>query len=363
MDSFDNKMTKMQKEINEIKNNIDTMKNKNHRAMNSIVNSINSLSKQNSTRTLSTVNSNRVLLSQDVPYQREGKKIKLTKNNSGYTLRNCLLKNEIKTELNKDYKRDLPTETRYTNLNIYSRNDNNFNPNKLKINTSVPPKMYAITPKSGRIENAFTPQTTTNANMHTYTRRKINSFNTYSKPQSGNSGLLDYRKIVEDLLKMLNNKSEGEYFTKEIRAEDLMSEVKNYLNIQRENLSFINKLSNLYKQNNHINETSYVDLNELYNWIENKQNCSENKTSEMYKNFCEELIKNYNLENFEDLKSFVLEALEKKNKNEKFVIGMKRILCEEFTKKTYLTTQNNKTARHSTNSNQNKINYYSKKKQ
>ena len=43
MDSFDSKMTKMQKEINEIKSNIDTMKNKNHRAMNSIVNSINSL--------------------------------------------------------------------------------------------------------------------------------------------------------------------------------------------------------------------------------------------------------------------------------------------------------------------------------
>ena len=38
-----------------------------------------------------------------------------------------------------------------------------------------------------------------------------------------------------------------------------------------------------------------------------------------------------------------------------------KILCEEFTKKTYLTTQNSKTARH--NPNPNKINYYSKKKQ
>ena len=49
MDSFDNKVNKMQREINEIKHNIDTMRTKNHHAMNSIVNSINSLSKQNST--------------------------------------------------------------------------------------------------------------------------------------------------------------------------------------------------------------------------------------------------------------------------------------------------------------------------
>ena len=358
MDSFDSKMTKMQKEINEIKSNIDTMKNKNHRAMNSIVNSINSLSKQNSTRTLSNVNSKRVLLSQDTPYQRETKKIKLTKNNSGYTLRNCLLKNEIKTELNKDYRKDFATEARSMNSNIFSRNDN-FDPNKMKINTSISPKMYAISPMNGRTENAFTPQTTTNVNTHTYTRRKINSFNTSCKPQSGNGTFLDYRKIVEDLLKLLN-KSEGDYFTREIRAEDLMSEVKNYLNIQRENLNFINKLSMLYKQKNNINETSCVDLNELYNWID-EQNNTQHQNSELYKNFCEELIKNYNLENFDDLKSFVLEALEKKNKNEKFVNGMKKILCEEFTKKTYLTTQNSKTARH--NPNPNKINYYSKKKQ
>ena len=93
MDSFDNKVNKMQREINEIKHNIDTMRTKNHHAMNSIVNSINSLSKQNSTRTLST-NSNRVL-SQENNFPKENKKIKLTKTHSGYNIRNCLLKNDM----------------------------------------------------------------------------------------------------------------------------------------------------------------------------------------------------------------------------------------------------------------------------
>ena len=48
MDSFDNKVTKMERDILEIRNNIDCVKSKNHKTIYSIVESINTLSKNNS---------------------------------------------------------------------------------------------------------------------------------------------------------------------------------------------------------------------------------------------------------------------------------------------------------------------------
>ncbi len=48
MDSFDHKVTRMERDILEIKNNIDCVKSKNHKTIYSIVESINSLSKNNS---------------------------------------------------------------------------------------------------------------------------------------------------------------------------------------------------------------------------------------------------------------------------------------------------------------------------
>ena len=52
MDSFDNRMVEMEKEIMEIKHDIKSIKTFNHNAIHSITNSINSLSKQKSFNTI-----------------------------------------------------------------------------------------------------------------------------------------------------------------------------------------------------------------------------------------------------------------------------------------------------------------------
>ena len=55
MDSFDNKVTKMERDILEIRNNIDCVKSKNHKTIYSIVESINTLSKNNSKKKVSII--------------------------------------------------------------------------------------------------------------------------------------------------------------------------------------------------------------------------------------------------------------------------------------------------------------------
>ena len=346
MDSFDNKVNKMQREINEIKHNIDTMRTKNHHAMNSIVNSINSLSKQNSTRTLST-NSNRVL-SQENNFPKENKKIKLTKTHSGYNIRNCLLKNDMENKIQKEFSRPCKCDikTDFNNINFTSRNTTNVYTSKniskpeqkINIQTSVSPKTYAFPPKNGRNDNYFFPQTTTNGSVNTnmYTKRKVNAFNTACTFQKDS---IDYKKIVNDVLNVLNSNKEEMFFTRDVKAEDLMTEVNNYVNIQKENTKFINKLTLLYKQRNKVKSNEDVPLDTIYNWVvDEKSEQSDtdrlfekyNTNSNKYKEFCDSIIREHNLYSFDDMKNYVCEALEKRNKNEKFVIGMKKILCKSM---------------------------------
>ena len=368
MDSFDNKVNKMQREINEIKHNIDTMRTKNHHAMNSIVNSINSLSKQNSTRTLST-NSNRVF-SQENNFPKENKKIKLTKTHSGYNIRNCLLKNDMENKIQKEFSRPCKCDikTDLNNINFTSRNTTNVYTSKniskpqqkINIQTSVSPKTYAFPPKNGRNDNYFFPQTTTNGSINTnmYTKRKVNAFNTACTFQKDS---IDYKKIVNDVLNVLNSNKEEMFFTRDVKAEDLMTEVNNYVNIQKENTKFINKLTLLYKQRNKVKSNEDVPLDTIYNWVvDEKSEQSDtdrlfekyNTNSNKYKEFCDSIIREHNLYSFDDMKNYVCEALEKRNKNEKFVIGMKKILCEEYAKKAF-TTGNKSSGLPSSNSKSN----------
>ena len=108
------------------------------------------------------------------------------------------------------------------------------------------------------------------------------------------------------------------------------NEILSYLrSIIEENIrlkEFENKVFEMVSFNLKRNKEE-IDENDYFSWVNNIQ--SENTK---YRIFCEGLMNQYNLKTFDELNNFVHDTFLLCNQNDKFVSGLKNILCEEFTR-------------------------------
>ena len=91
---------------------------------------------------------------------------------------------------------------------------------------------------------------------------------------------------------------------------------------------FIDDIKLLYNKYDQKN-ASDINLNEIFDWINNnaKENIKYKKEYEKYKIFCDNLMKEFGVNEFDNFKNFILNTVSKNKKNTNFVCGMKKILC------------------------------------
>jgi hypothetical protein len=131
-----------------------------------------------------------------------------------------------------------------------------------------------------------------------------------------------YEELLFDIIKITkdyNNNSD-------INIDNIINEYKLILNNNKIKDEFIIKIINLYNKNNKLK----LDINKIesisptWNWL--KTNYDYNIKNEEYKNLCLDIMKEYNLNNIEQLKIFISKMLKKINTNNYFIEGIKKIL-------------------------------------
>jgi hypothetical protein len=131
-----------------------------------------------------------------------------------------------------------------------------------------------------------------------------------------------YKELLFDIIKITkdyNNNSD-------INIDNIINEYKLILNNNKIKDEFIIKIINLYNKNNKLK----LDINKIesisptWNWL--KTNYDYNIKNEEYKNLCLDIMKEYNLNNIEQLKIFISKMLKKINTNNYFIEGIKKIL-------------------------------------
>lgn len=131
-----------------------------------------------------------------------------------------------------------------------------------------------------------------------------------------------YEELLFDIIKITkdyNNNSD-------INIDNIINEYKLILNNNKIKDEFIIKIINLYNKNNKLK----LDINKIesisptWNWL--KANYDYNIKNEEYKNLCLDIMKEYNLNNIEQLKIFISKMLKKINTNNYFIEGIKKIL-------------------------------------
>ena len=87
---------------------------------------------------------------------------------------------------------------------------------------------------------------------------------------------------------------------------------------------FTNKVISLfYKYNTNISKNE-IDLNDVLNWISSLAKIK--RENEEYKLYCKNLMKENNIKNFKEFKSFIDKILNKNIQNNNFIGGVKKIL-------------------------------------
>ena len=88
-----------------------------------------------------------------------------------------------------------------------------------------------------------------------------------------------------------------------------------------------------YEKNKIINDDSLertlLENDNIKNIYSRKNKCYTDDSfikNDEYKNLCEGIMKDYNLKNIKELKTFIKHLLNKQNKNDNFLEGIKKIL-------------------------------------
>lgn len=140
-------------------------------------------------------------------------------------------------------------------------------------------------------------------------------------------------KIVQELIDIYSSKTHNA-----IQPEELVKRIENdFFNNQSKD-EFINSVYSLYLTTMPPNKKKKTDISDLWEWIQSNHKNSEiavregrnDNENDVYKQYCEGIMEEYDLKNFEEMKEFLDELLLKNNKNEKFVEGMKKILCKDL---------------------------------
>ena len=153
----------------------------------------------------------------------------------------------------------------------------------------------------------------------------------------------DIENILEKIKKYLKLNKIDEIYPK-------LTEIINYINnnIDEKNPNnkardeLIKNIENLYRNlTNDKNEN--IELKILWRWVKhlinnikkllnekekNEQIYKELLINDIYKNFCVELIDEYNLNNINELKEFIFDLLERNDENRKRELKLKNILFD-----------------------------------
>lgn len=408
MDSFDNRMVEMEKEIMEIKHDIKSIKTFNHNAIHSITNSINSLSKQKSFNTIKSsithINKNH--------NQDQISPPKLSKNNSEFILRNNnneSSNNAKSMKTSQSYRNRHKVNIHFSNNDIKSNYDNykkhnssnydnsiqkqyysnqNYNtidvqkhrsaisPHIIKHNTNDSTKPYLYLEKTtlqpssssnyhyGLVNNSSSKINdyrqiflktktktkdkvqqylkTNSTVLQSYTNTSSSKYNHFNINQSNiteninnEESKIDYKSIVNNILNIINNTySNGNY---RVTLESLVQSIKDFLDLQKRMNDFIQQLILLFNRDIHQSErgkdNNLLSNDDLLDWVVYlKQRNKKCENALRYQNFCEKIMQQQQITDFKEFKEFIAQSICNKSRNDQFVIGMKRILCEDYSR-------------------------------
>ena len=145
--------------------------------------------------------------------------------------------------------------------------------------------------------------------------------NNYTKKNKG----INYEKIVKDIINITNKYNKDS----NININNIIDEYELLLRNKHIKEKFISKLINDYNNLNNLHLT-YDDSNSLtsiYKWIK-QNNFNSNKYNEQiqYVQFCQDIMRTYNLNDIQSLKEFINKLLKKVDNNDNFLEGIKKIL-------------------------------------
>ena len=140
---------------------------------------------------------------------------------------------------------------------------------------------------------------------------------------------INYEKILLDIIDITNqyNNHNGK-----INVDNVIDEYKMLLsNIKIKNVFIYNLINNSTKS--HLNCREPKSLVSIWNWIISNQNRNNNdddpKNEDIqYRRLCQEIMKEYNIGNIQQLKMFINNSFRKINNNDNFLEGIKKILLE-----------------------------------
>ena len=249
---------------------------------------------------------------------------------------NLIMKNEnkyLRTELENKKNNNTITNLLFNNKkdfiyfnrnkqNYYKQNANNINKAQTFYYTHRD-KEHKSQKSKGKKNNSNEINLMKNINDNdSQENYKNNSINESSDNNINNN--LEYKKSknneneenieVNQLLKMLTLNN----------INDLKETLKELYNMK----VFTNKVISLfYKKNKNIRKNE-IDLNDILRWI---SSLSKNKKeNDEYKLYCKKLMKENNINDFNELKSFIDKILNKNIQNNNFIGGVKKILSSNI---------------------------------
>ena len=215
----------------------------------------------------------------------------------------------------------------------YSYNTENINNNKNILINQRNKSSKSLSIENQRMRNRLNKGYNTYNNHIRYRKgpnviERKNSYNSISTSRTYMIKTKDkYKKILFDIINVTNeyNKFGNK---NEINIDNILHAYKLMLYNNQINKEFISRLLNLYNNDHRINfDINNSDsLTNILNWIKFKCDSKKEKENNEYKNLCLNIMKEYNLENIEQLKAFIKKMLKKVNNNDYFLEGIKKIL-------------------------------------
>lgn len=197
----------------------------------------------------------------------------------------------------------------------YNENQKKYEP---KLAQTISPTIYSTKSKNPKINHHNNNINNSNNHIH-------NSHNKKGKE-------INYEQILLDIIDITNqyNNHEGK-----INVDNVIDEYKMLLrNIKIKNV-FIYNLINMYNNStkSNLNCREPKSLVSIWNWIisnqnKNKDNYYLKNEDIQYRRLCQEIMKQYNIRNIQQLKMFINNSFRKINNNDNFLEGIKKILLE-----------------------------------
>lgn len=189
---------------------------------------------------------------------------------------------------------------------------------------TISPTIYATKRKNQKINH--------HNNNNNNSNNSNNSNNHIHSSHNKKGKEINYEQILLDIIDITNqyNNHEGK-----INIDNVLDEYKMLLqNIKIKNI-FIYNLINMYNNStkSNLNCSEPKSLVSIWNWIISNQSRNNNnyyiKNEDIqYRRLCQEIMKQYNIRNIQQLKMFINNSFRKINNNDNFLEGIKKILLE-----------------------------------